>query len=419
VSTRPSSPAYSNLTQIRQQIGGGLGYGFTYKWQVVAKNISCSTDGPVKIFTVRELPDFSVTSVSVPATAFSGNSISVSWIVKNIGTGPVSGQWWDLIYLSTDLLFDGGDTYLGGITNPSALNPGQSYNQSLSATLPNGIAGTYHIIVRTDTYNQQLESNEGNNNKSDTTGMVVTLTPPPDLQVTSITKPNSVFSGYTIGVNYTVKNKGTGNTRTNYWTDFIYISPDSIFSGTAVHKNSFYRTGTLDADSSYSVATTVAIPITYSGKYFIFVTTDVYNNVYEHASEGNNTSRSDSLKIILTPPPDLVVRNIVAFDTASNSETITVEYQNVNKGGSATTNYWYDDIYISPSTSFSTSTATFLGNVYHSHLESGDTDYVSKSVVIPSNINGNYYLFVRTDYLDYVFEGDSNSNNATHQYHQS
>ncbi len=157
VSTRPSSPAYTNLSQISQQITGGLGYGFTYKWQIVAKNVYCSTDGPVQVFTIRELPDLVVTLVNVPSTAFSGNSISVSWTVKNTGTGPVTGSLWDLFYLSTDLTFDGSDVYLGGMANPAALNPGQSYTQTASASLANGISGTYHVIVRTDTYVAQIE----------------------------------------------------------------------------------------------------------------------------------------------------------------------------------------------------------------------------------------------------------------------
>jgi parallel beta-helix repeat protein len=411
VSTRPSSPAYTNITQISQQISSGLGYGFTYKWQIVAKNTSCSTDGPVQVFTVRELPDFIVTNVNVPSTAFSGKSVSVSWSVKNNGTGPVSGSWWDIVYLSTDLIYNAGDVYMGGVSNPSALNPGQSYNQSISVNLPNGISGTYHFVVRSDAYNYQIESNEANNDKSDTTGMVVSLTPPPDLQVISVTKPGTVFSGQTIPVNFTVKNKGTGNTLSSTWYDLVYISQDSIFSGAAVNKSTHYHSGALDPDSSYIVNTTMNIPLTYVGKYFIYVTTDAYNYVYEHATESNNTGRSDSLKVILTPPPDLVVRNASVVDTASNRESITLQYHNINIGSSETVNSWYDDIYISTNTTFSTSTATLLGNVFHDYLDAGDTDYVSKVVTIPAGINGNYQLFVVTDYINQVFEGVNDTNN--------
>ncbi len=412
VSTRPSTPAFSGLTQISKQINGGLGYGIKWKWQIIARNPSCSTPGPLQRFTIRHLPDLIVNSVTTPTSAFSGNDISVSWVVKNIGVGGTGSQnWYDLLYLSSDKLWDGSDIQVSGVINPGSLNSNQSYNRSASVTLPNGLIGKYYIIVRSDAYGYLLESNEGNNIKSDSAGINVSLTPPPDLRVTSIIKPGTAFSGQTINVRYTVKNFGTGGTRTTNWYDYVYLNSDSIPGGTLM-KN-IYRNGALDPDSQYVVNTSFTLPLTISGGYYVNVKTDATNAVYEHASETNNSRISDSMKVILTPPPDLIVKNIVFKDTVANSETVNVKYSLINQGGSPTTHSWLDNFYISKFQTFSTSNAISVGAFWRSNIQEDDTAVINQSIVIPPDINGPYYLFIFTDVYNYQFEGGNDTNNVT------
>jgi hypothetical protein len=412
VSTRPSTAAFNGLTQISKQITGNLGYGVTYKWQVIARNPSCQTPGPVQRFTIRELPDLLVSSVTAPGTAFSGNNISVSWIVKNNGTGSTgSTGWYDLVYLSTDKIWDGGDQLMTGSANPIALNPSQSYNQSATISLPNGTSGKLYVIIRTDGYSQLIETSEGNNIRNDSAGTTVTLTPPPDLRVTSIIKPGTVFSGQTINVRYTVRNFGTGGTRASSWRDFVYLNSDSVTGGT--HTNNILHTGSLDPDSSYVVNTSFVLPLNISGGYYINVYTDAQNHVYEHASENNNERISDSMKVILTPPPDLIVRNVDARDTVSNRETLNVKYELINQGGSATNSTWYDNIYISKFKPFNAGTSTLLGSYGRAGIASDDTQHLSENVAVPSNINGAYYIYILSDAANSQFEGSKDTNNVS------
>ncbi len=412
VNTRPPTAAYSGLTQISKQITTGLGYGQTYKWQIIARNPSCSTPGPVQRFTVRHLPDVLATTVNSPLTAFSGNSISVSWVTKNRGAGSTgSGYWYDLVYLSKDNILDGSDILLTGVINLTSLSASQSYTQSANVTLPNGISGIHHIIVRTDGYGYILESDEGNNNKSDSLGINVSLTPPPDLQVTSIIKPSQAFSGQTINVRYTVKNSGTGNTRGSSWYDHVYLHSDSVVGGT--HVRSLQHTGALDPDSSYTVQTTVPLPNNISGGYYIIVRTDPYNAIYEHANENNNDRISDSLKVILTPPPDLIVRNIVIEDSVSNKEVVNLTYDLINQGGSATTNSWYDQAYVSKTTPFNANNSIYIGGWWRYNIGSDDTITCSQSVTIPDNITGSYFVYVFADAGNLQFEGVNDTNNIS------
>ena len=132
--------------------GYPTGWGQTYNWQVVAKNSCLLTEGPVQQFTLRELPDLVVANVDHAVQGSSGENISVSWTIQNMGFGNTQmATWFDRVYLSEDQNLDYDiDIYLGGISNFSALNPGQSYTESLDINLPVGAFGSYYIIVETD-----------------------------------------------------------------------------------------------------------------------------------------------------------------------------------------------------------------------------------------------------------------------------
>lgn len=411
--TKPSTPTLANSTQISYQITGGLTYGNKYNWQVEAKNPVCSTSGKVQTFTMKHLPDLIMEEVNAPNTAFSSNSISVSWKVKNTGQGAASGSWYDALYLSNDKILDVADLYLGAFQNPAALNASQNYTQSANVTLPNGISGNYYIFVRTDQYSWVNEADNNNNSANDTGKMVVSLTPPPDLVVTAVTRPSVAFSGATANLNFTVKNSGTGATRSGGWNDKIYLSTEKVINGTSQLLSTIYHNGNLNVDSTYSVSATVTIPNYISGKYFFVVYTDNNNNEYEHASESNNTRGSDTIKVLLTPPPDLIVKNLTTVDTASNSESVLVNYNVINDGGSTTGGGFYDGVLLSPSSTFDVNTAIYLGNFYHNSLGSKDTSKVSKYFTIPKSINGTYYLFAFADYNKYINEVSNEGNNGT------
>jgi hypothetical protein len=413
--SKPSSPNVSNITQISYQITSGLSYGETYYWQIVSRNPVCNTPGLVKAFSMRYLPDLVVSEVNAPSSAFSGTNISVSWKIKNNGTGSSSGTWYDALFLSADKVFDVTDRYLTAVTNPSSLTGSQTYSQSANVTLPNGITGNYYVFVVSDYYNHLTEVDNDNNSGRDTGKMVVSLTPPPDLQVMSVTRPSTAFSGAPANLTYTVKNKGTGNTRSGAWNDYIYLSNDKNINSGSRLLTTHRHTGNLLIDSVYSFNASVTIPNYISGRYYFVVETDHSNEEYEHASESNNVGSSDSIKIILTPPPDLIVESLITSDTVSNSETVNIKYDVLNDGGTASGSGFYDVLFLCPTTTFSPTLANYVTTVYHNPLNSKDTSHVSVNPKIP-NLNGTYYLFVLTDYYGYVNEPGKENNNVSAAY---
>ncbi len=116
---------------------------------------------------------------------------------------------------------------------------------------------------------------EGNNITS--AYMPVDLTPPPDLQVTSLTIPQEVLAGQFFDLSYAVTNKGPGPTpdRQDHWVDLIYLSVDPILNRDSdTFLAAEFHVGVLESQQSYEVHGRYRVPRGLSGAYYVFVLTD-------------------------------------------------------------------------------------------------------------------------------------------------
>ncbi len=85
----------------------------------------------------------------------SGDPFNVSWTVTDASTtNPAPGSWSDAVYIGTGTSWSIADVYLGTVNHTGTLAPGGSYTATLAAVMPSLSPGQYHIIVRTDIYNQ-------------------------------------------------------------------------------------------------------------------------------------------------------------------------------------------------------------------------------------------------------------------------
>ena len=77
---------------------------------------------------------------------------------------PAAGVWLDSFFLSADGVIDPSDVLIGQFANTAgSLVPGASATQSVMATVPGTLPGTYQVLARTDVLNQIPESDENNN----------------------------------------------------------------------------------------------------------------------------------------------------------------------------------------------------------------------------------------------------------------
>jgi subtilase family serine protease len=376
-------------------------------------NNTTTSDRPITI-RLAPIPNLQVSSVTTPTTAFSSQQTVVSWQVTNTGNGATSAPiWYDAVYLSLDTTFDDTDVFLGEAANPSYLNAGESYTNSLTVTLPRGIDSNYYFLVKTDSRNNVNElSNEGDNFGFGGPTRV-NLTPPPDLQVTNVNAPAMTFSGQPMNLSWTVTNEGPGRTLETSWYDRIFMSEDEILDSGDLSLAEILRNGALNSGESYTASATVNLPIGVSGNYYFFIRTDSRNQVYENIFENNNVNYDTTATVItLTPPPDLEIDFVTIPNIARAGGNITINYGVTNYGASETPNFsWQDTFYLSLDNQFDPTTDIRLGNVTRFGALNPDQGYErTVNFTLSNTLTGNYYLFVVTDSNDQVFELD-NANN--------
>jgi len=413
---KPAEPTATGLTEFNYIYAGtDVQFGAQYSWQVIARDACTGVEGPVQQITFRPLPDLTVVSVKAPGAAFSEETIQLEWEVSNTGQGATEDKdWYDGIYLSARPLFDPAEAeYLKGMPNVSALAAGKGYTQTTTVTLPRGITGDYYFYVEADRGRRIQETDETNNLLVQTTPIKVTLKPPPDLEVDSVVAPRNSFSGQTIAVRWKVQNTGPGQTEVAAWQDMIYLSTqEELDTRNAYLLKSVPHQGALAPGESYRRNELVTLPRDIQGRYYLFVQTNPNRTVYE--STINNVRRSDSLSVILLPFPDLVITEVKARDTVSCNESVAISWQGQNEGATVIENaLWSDRVFLSSSEDGTQNVTWLGGGQFNERLDLNQSYQGQAALTIPRNITGDYYLFVKTDANDGVYEYSDENNNVT------
>jgi len=417
--TEPTSPQYSNIRSINYTLYN-LAHNKTYRWKVRSKNCNIGPFSATQTFTTISQADLSPQAIQIPIQAvFSGGNLSLRWEVRNRGmvSTPANAYWHDIVYLSKDNTLGADDFYIGYRINPSALAPGQVYTSSVDYTLPKNVEGEYFVIVATDGFNYLEETDENNNRVVSSAKVKITLTPPPDLKVTTIVPPGvagNIFSGTSGTVEWTVKNQGTGTTRANSWEDRVYYTTDpSPINRNWRYLGSRYHEGALAVNATYTQSIPVNMPSNFNDTIYIVVETDVSDQEYEHLFEENNITYSTPIRVILTPQPDLTAKNIVAPAVVNNNQQIQIQWQGQNIGAKYD-GYSYDEVYLS-SSSTALINARYLGYFERQGLLNTDMSYsASVNITIPTNLNGNYFLVILTEAGRRVIEANENNNLLSH-----
>ncbi|EDX71711.1 type I secretion target GGXGXDXXX repeat protein domain protein [Coleofasciculus chthonoplastes PCC 7420] len=356
--------------------------------------------------------DLVVNSVTAPATANFGDTITIDWQVANSGIGTATRTWRDRVFLSSDNTISTDDTILLTEFAPTTLASGETYNQSVSVTLPlnNSItAGTYFLLAETDNLEQQFETNETNN--VNLSQIELTIPPIPDLIVSDISAPTTAVSGQGIGVSWTLTNQGDG-TASGTWTDQVFLS-DNLTVGNDQFLDSFTFTGTLAPGASITRTQIVTAPIDLAGDHYFVVNTDTNNQIFEFTEDNNNSAIADQvISLELFPTANLQVTSVTAPTTAFSSQETVIEWIVTNSGTAATsTPIWTDQVWLSLDQILDNND-TLLGSTTNpSSLNVGDSYSNSLTVTLPQEIDGDYFFIVQTDAGNQVFELNNETDN--------
>ncbi len=366
--------------------------------------------------TLSPPPELDVTSVTAPAENFSGQPMNLSWTVSNIGTGPTDvGTWTDAVYMSPDPMLDSKRDGAGDVHAPRGAGGRQQLHRSQKpSTCRSGSAGRSTSWSRPTCNGQVFQDGATAYNVAPTfTPVTVNLTPPPDLEISSITVPATAVAGHGLTFSYTTTNAGAGATPNDSWTDSFYLSPTPTYdSTTAISVGSLQNGGALIAGSSYTNTFTATVPNGLTGAYYVLVDTDSGNVVFE-LDKANNWGSSSGTVQISQAPPDLVVSSASAPSLALEGSAILVNWTIANQGGSDTfISSWQDDVYVDPD-SMLDSNAVLLGSFTHTGLlNPGDSYSQSQLVTLPIDLLGSYNVFVVADASGGVPESNTANNDS-------
>ena len=349
--------------------------------------------------------DLVLSSASAPASAALGESIPVSWTVENQGNFPAPADWWDGVYVSDDMVYGAGDTYVytRTIQDQTALAPGDSYTVTQTVTVPNTNPGNRYLLFVADIWHNQGEAHEGNN----VYAVPVTLYAA-DLVVSSASAPASVVLGETVTVEWTVTNEGSHSAPAD-WVDRVYVSDDTVYGSGDTHVRgvNIGDQTPLAPGASYSITLDVTIPITGLGDRHLLFVADADNR----QGETDETNNVYALPITLHAP-DLVVSSALAPASAVTGETFTVEWTVTNQGSFPASMDWYDWVRISDDTVFGADDAYVSSLLIQEQtpLSAGASYTVTQTVTLPNTGFGDKHLLFVTDASNHQGETDEGNN---------
>ncbi|XP_053392818.1 uncharacterized protein LOC123564214 isoform X2 [Mercenaria mercenaria] len=406
----PLSETYNNYYRITS-----LKSGTRYQWQIIFLFDNNETYlSPIWVFETRKYADLVVVGIDVPPSGFTNNDCTVKWTVMNSGgIATQSRRWYDAVYISWDDDFRN-SKLVKTVYQKNVIYPKDGYSSTTTFRLSEKEFGNAYIFIRTNLYNYVEEYNTTNNVMRSLSTIHVKLTPPPDLQVTSmILSGTKVFSGTNIDISWTVVNMGQGPTRDKIWWDKLWWSRTQSLDRDSKLLKSAVHYGYLNQNANYTGTATVPIPEFITGDYFFIVETDANGQVFEYINENNNVLAAQTpVYVTLTPPPDLIVRSIECPSVWKTGDTVNVTWvvENIGHDSPESQAYWRDEAVLMSTAS---NWHRRIGTVPHHKVVKSGEIYASTIhvYVAPDITSDDYNLTVTVDFKDYLFEFTYKNNN--------
>ena len=366
-------------------------------------------------FQTESYADLSLTSVKVPTTAFSGSSFMVTWVVENVGnvsTSQSTSYFYDAIYLSMSSEFRHANL-AKQVRQQRYVDPQDGYTFSDLVRLRPTDIGAFYVFVVVDRFRQVSDFSTANNRRLSVQPVQVKLTPPPNLQVTSANTIGLITSGNKITVRIAVRNSGTGITQVTRWYDRVFLSLDNQRSDDDRILRTSVHNGGLASGQHYVSTIDVTIPNAVYGDYYVIVSTDIFNQVFEHTDENDNDFAL-KISIVLFGYPDLIVSNITVRKNVTTGDTVGIVAVILNDGPGEPFEYsWRDRLTIK---SVTNGVDIFSGT---NRYTPGRTRFVRRSsyvslfeyTVPPVVESGDYNVTIWADVSNDVFEFQYNDNN--------
>lgn len=368
--------------------------------------------------------DLQVTATGIAPEVETETAFPIEWTSTNAGN-KAAGTFSERVYFSADNQV-GSDLLLGTFSLSGGLAAGASVTRIQNVTIPTSAiasSGNYYVYVQTDSASNINEGeNENNNTRFQPVNVRRLLRP--DLTITNVTGPPTVFFDQTIQVQWTVTNSGQGPTNSPQWTDRLYIATSPTGAGATTLKNT-QSVSALNPGESYTASAIVKIPRGFNGAYHFVVKADVSGDLNEENT--TNNLGSNPVQVAVPPLPDLIVETVQAPDEVFGGQEISINYT-IRNIGTEDAGGRKDRIYFSRDTTLNTSQDRLVftsDNIYGPAAGQLQTN-ISRNRVgtnnppqyqlarVPSDMEGLWYVFVIADYSNDVYEFTGENNNTNY-----
>lgn len=392
---------------------------------------------PMQII-LSPFPDLKAISVHAADNRFvSDRTLTFNYRIENAGdTDIVAKSWVDNIYISKNSTWSPANAYLlKSIAQNRTLLKNDFYEVQDSVNISSILLRQWgidsvdcHLFIVTDQRNEIFEYRQEENNMAVSNSFFVTRPPRADLQMQSFTgMVDSVNAGGQITLEWTVVNKaGTTGYYSSYWEDVPLLSIDTVPDANDRRLAATVIYGPIKTDSSYSKRVIFKIPNGIQGVFNILMVADYFNrnddidisNNYKLLSLKVTNNNGDTVEVkkpiqVTLPESSDLFATFTAPSIVYAGQPFVLRYKVTNIGLAASTGSgWADRVRLSLDGVADPSDLIVGEKIFKGKLQPGESYEDSIIVNVPLTAHGNYYLLLKTDDNNIVYEHNAEENNV-------
>lgn len=361
------------------------------------------------IYITQAFPDLEIRKLRLDVITddLGYNILNVSWTVCNVGKGHTANEvWTDRISLMQQDSRFSERILLSKTIRIRQLQPNSIYHETSLIKLDDRIHGRRNFSIEADIF-QVLPGDSVDNNLAIHEVNIPLRSP--NIKVFSLKVLNDkVYSGQNSRISWTVVNLGLPIPDGYFWRDTLKINVDRETPLPDLPQVTTFIRGPLSHHGSYTQIATVSIPQNFLGYLSAQIVLNSNGDLFEGNSNNDNIM-TIPLKVLSPPTPDLVVKKIDIY-RLQNSRTAMIAWTVFNEGNSMNTKMKWVDV-VGMQTPNKTRKLILSEFQQSFKLESGSQYTINQTVLIPSNVNGQFNFYVSVDSNNNIQEVDGEGNN--------
>lgn len=351
--------------------------------------------------------NLTISALSVTSTTTPGNSLTLSYNVKNTGSLAIDKEVKQELFISKSSTFGSSAKALsvaGMLPTTNGLQAGASVTANVSITIPSDIQGGQYYLFAVINNDRSLAEKKYDDNQ--VKSPVYVNGNLPNLMASNLTLPATVMTSEKTEVSWTLSNVGTWDAEDAVCT--VYLSTDATLSSNDKQLASV-RSGKLAKNGSVNMKATIELADNVVGTRYLIVKANT-SNTEESTTDDNIVSQQFTAK--QSPLPDLVISDLSTESTLRGGQPVTIKAKVTNNGDSEThADKWTEVFYLSEGYTLDVNKAIKLGSKTHVGTLAKDGSYdIKADFTMPMSAKGYYVLFAVADGTNTLTEKGKDNN---------